>query len=123
MTSKPKFVADESCDFAVVRALREAGFSVLAVAESAPQTSDVEVLELASSSDAVLLTEDRDFGRLVFAERRNARGVVLLRFAAKERLEIARRMVELARSTSIDLETAFVTLSQRSARVRSLPRG
>lgn len=121
MTAKPRFVADESCDFAIVRALRQGGFEVWAVAESAPQTSDVDVLERASSSGAVLVTEDRDFGRLVFAERRTALGVVLLRYPARERLEMARRMVELTRTSGLDLGTSFVTLTPRGARVRPLP--
>ncbi len=32
-TEKLRFLADESCDFAVTRALRMAGYDVLAVAE------------------------------------------------------------------------------------------
>jgi hypothetical protein len=31
-----RFLADESCDFAVVRALREAGHDVAAIAEEQP---------------------------------------------------------------------------------------
>jgi len=39
-----KFLADESCDFTVVRTLRSADYDVVAVAESLPSTPDVEVL-------------------------------------------------------------------------------
>ena len=39
-----KFLADESCDFTVVRMLRSADYDVVAVAESLPSTPDVEVL-------------------------------------------------------------------------------
>jgi len=38
-----RFLADESCDFAVVRTLRRAGFDVLSVSESAPRAEDSEV--------------------------------------------------------------------------------
>ena len=41
------FLADESCDFAVVRALRAAGHDVLAVADVSPRADDEQVLELA----------------------------------------------------------------------------
>lgn len=116
-----QFVADESCDFAVVRALRAAGFEVWAVAESAPQTSDAEVLDRAAMSDAVVVTEDRDFGRLVFREGKRARGVVLLRYPAGERLEMARRVAALAESDTVDLAGSFVTLTPRGARIRPLP--
>ena len=61
-----RFLADESCDFNVVRALREAEFDVLAVVEVIPRATDARVIELAVVEDRVLLTEDKDFGQLVF---------------------------------------------------------
>jgi hypothetical protein len=39
-----RFLADESCDFAVVRALRKSGYDVVAVAEIAPRAEDSDVL-------------------------------------------------------------------------------
>ena len=42
-----RFLADESCDFAVVRALRVAGHDVTAVAEVALGSSDETVINLA----------------------------------------------------------------------------
>ena len=42
-----RFLADESCDFAVVRALREAGHDVVAVAELEPGVGDDAVIERA----------------------------------------------------------------------------
>lgn len=35
-----KFLADESCDFAIVRVLREGGYDVLAVSEICPGIPD-----------------------------------------------------------------------------------
>jgi predicted nuclease of predicted toxin-antitoxin system len=60
-----RFLADESCDFAVVRALRAAGFDVAAVSEDAAGSPDEKVIDLARAEQRILLTEDRDFGRLV----------------------------------------------------------
>ena len=73
-----RFLADESCDFAVVRALHATGHDVLAVAEIAPRADDAHVIRLAVSQQRVLLTEDKDFGQLVFAHGTRAHGVVLL---------------------------------------------
>ena len=56
------FLADESCAAPVVRALREAGHDVVAIAQIAPGASDEQVLEMAMSEGRVLITEDRDFG-------------------------------------------------------------
>ena len=62
-----RFLADESCDFSVVRALRKAGFDVTAVAEINPGIDDNVVHALAQSESRVLLTEDKDFGLLAYA--------------------------------------------------------
>jgi len=43
------FLADESCDAAVVRALRAAGYDVRAVVEAAPGSTDAAVLEMSAS--------------------------------------------------------------------------
>lgn len=39
-----RFLADESCDFSVVRALRSADHDVLAIAEVSPREEDEDVV-------------------------------------------------------------------------------
>ena len=75
-----RFLADESCDFSVVRALRNAGHEVTAVAEISPRAEDTEVLRLAFREEKILLTEDKDFGQLVFAHSKKTRGVIFFRY-------------------------------------------
>ena len=62
-----QFLADESCDFAAVRALRTEGFDVLSVAEAMAGADDESVIALSLRDNRILLTEDKDFGQLVFA--------------------------------------------------------
>lgn len=80
-----RFLADESCDFAAVRALRAAGLDVVAVAEVSARADDTSVMRLAVRGRRVLLTEDKDFGQLVFANRQATGGVILFRFPARAR--------------------------------------
>ena len=56
------FVADESCAGPVIRALREAGHDVIAIAEVAEGATDDQVLARALDEKRVLITEDHDFG-------------------------------------------------------------
>ena len=63
-----RFLADESCDFAVVRALRATGHDVSAMVEISPGAEDEAVLAIARSEARVLLTEDKDFGKLAYAD-------------------------------------------------------
>lgn len=60
-----RFLADESCDFSVVRALRAAKHDVTAVVEVLPRAEDDDVREKAVRAYRILITEDKDFGQLV----------------------------------------------------------
>ena len=62
-----QFLADESCDFAVVRALRAAGHDVTTAADLMGGADDTVVAGLAVSEARILLTEDKDFGQLAYA--------------------------------------------------------
>ena len=57
-----RFLADESCDFAAVRALRTEGFDVLSIAEASAGADDQRVIEPALRERRILLTEDKGFG-------------------------------------------------------------
>jgi predicted nuclease of predicted toxin-antitoxin system len=54
-----RFLADESCDFAVVRALRSSGHDVVAVSDIAQRAEDLDVITIAVSESRILLTEKR----------------------------------------------------------------
>jgi len=73
-----RFLADESCDFVVVRALRESGYDVLSVSEISARAEDSSVVELAVKDKRILLTEDKDFGQLVYAHGQKTGGVIFL---------------------------------------------
>ena len=63
-------LADESVDRPIVERLRDDGHEVVYVAELSPSIGDDEVLQKANDSRALLLTTDKDFGELVFRQRR-----------------------------------------------------
>ena len=52
-----RFLADESCDFAVVRALRSEDHDVLAIAEVSPREEDQDVMERAVREGRLLITD------------------------------------------------------------------
>jgi len=121
MNSEPlTFVADESCDFAVVRALRKAGFEVHAVVEVAPGASDTEILDVAMRQGSILLTEDKDFGEWVFAHGHSAEGVVLVRFPARMRKDMIKAVVEVVTEHGAELRGAFAVLEPGKVRIRPI---
>ena len=76
------FVVDECVDYTVVAALKEANYKIISIAEYHNSFSDVEVLSLAVEKDAVLITEDKDFGELVFRFQLRQAGILLIRLPA-----------------------------------------
>jgi predicted nuclease of predicted toxin-antitoxin system len=117
-----RFLADESCDFAVVRALREAAFDAVAVVEHSPGATDDQVIALSVKEQRVPLTEDKDFGQLVFAANRESAGVVFIRFPAGARGALGTRVVDAVRREQDRLVGAFVVIQPHRTRIRRLPR-
>jgi predicted nuclease of predicted toxin-antitoxin system len=74
-----RWLADECVAAPLVASLRAAGHDVLYVVEAAAGLSDADVIALALRENRLLLTEDKDFGELVFRGGRSVPGVVLMR--------------------------------------------
>jgi len=112
-----RFLADESCDFAVVRALRSDGHDVQAVADGSAGADDDVVLDVAMREGRVLLTEDKDFGQLFFASARPAGGVILMRFPARARRALSTAVAELVRQEGERLTGCFVVMQPGRSRI------
>lgn len=116
-----KFLADECCNSDLVNALRQQGHDVLYVVESMRGATDDEVLSCAYAEDRILLTEDKDFGELVYRLRLPTKGLTLLRFEiADRRLKIA-RLNTFLKENEHRLVRTFVVLEKDKARFRPLP--
>ena len=119
MNSKPLcFLADESCDFSVIRALRQVGYSVKAIAEISPSLSDENVLELAVAENRLLITEDKDFGEWIFAHQHAMTGVLLIRYPASMRSAAVSAVIDLIRGHAAELDGSFTVLEPGRARIR-----
>jgi len=114
-----KFLADESCDFAFVRVLRQNGYDVKAIVEVMPGASDLKVLESGFEEMRILLTEDKDFGEWIFAQKSATAGVILLRYPVETRLQMSLAMVELVSEYGSELRNRYVVLEPGRARIRT----
>jgi predicted nuclease of predicted toxin-antitoxin system len=116
-----RFLADESCDFAVVRALRAEGYDVLAVSEVMSRSNDRELIEQASRERRILLTEDKDFGWLVYVSHTDSAGVILIRFPGNARQTLVDALVDLVHTQGQELSGAFVVVQPGHTRIRHSP--
>lgn len=114
-----KIVADESVDFRIVTALREEGYDVWAVVEEGPGITDNKVLGIALDRNALLLTEDKDFGELVIRLRLPHRGILLIRlggFQINVKINLVLRSIG---ENLADLPNNFAVLDGRRLRIRT----
>ena len=115
-----KFLVNECTDIQLVELLRANGFDVLYVMETMRGAKDDLILSRAYAEARILLTEDKDFGELVFRLRKPAIGIILLRFHPGEETHKATRLQQLRQNTTITLVGAFVVLESDRIRTRSL---
>jgi predicted nuclease of predicted toxin-antitoxin system len=116
-----RFLADENCDFAVVRALRLSGHDVSAVSEFQRRSDDRELMEIAFNEGRILITEDKDFGWLAYVAKMDSPGVILIRFPATARHGLAASVTRLAADFGAKLVGAFVVLRPGSVRISAVP--
>jgi predicted nuclease of predicted toxin-antitoxin system len=115
------FLADESCPWPVIRALLEAGHDVVAISEVAAGAADEQVLERALTENRVLITEDRDFGELVYARGRSSAGVILVRFHSSARRAKPATVVEAVAKLGSRLQNAFAVVEPGRVRISGRP--
>ena len=112
-----RLIADESCDFGIVRGLRAIGYDVLSIAETCAGSSDEQVIELAQSQRRLLITEDKDFGQLVFAAAKENSGVILIRYPALTRSALIPAVATLLTDQAETLYRAFVVMEPGRVRL------
>lgn len=114
-----RFLADESCDFRIVTALRRAGHDVRAVIEVDPGASDRAVIQRAGDEGRLLITEDRDFGQLVHSEDLDrGAGVLLIRCPESFRARLPQRLVETIGMHGERLAGQFAVWNPHRLRIR-----
>jgi predicted nuclease of predicted toxin-antitoxin system len=113
-------LADESVERQIVERLRQDGHEVLYVAEMEPSIPDDIVLERANDKSALLVTGDKDFGELIYRDKRlTANGVILLRLAGLSAERKAEIVSETFEKRGGEFPDHFSVISPGRIRIRS----
>ncbi|HEX8228055.1 MAG TPA: DUF5615 family PIN-like protein [Chloroflexia bacterium] len=113
-----KFLLDESADFPLGTYLTNLGHDVKAIAYDYPQAlRDREVLAIAHQEERILITNDTDFGELIFRRRLSHAGVVLFRLGSES---VAAKIFWLDYVLAQHAEhlDQFIVVTERGIRVR-----
>lgn len=111
-------VADENIDRGIVDRLRRDGHIVAWIAEVSPSVSDEDVLQQATAAASLLVTEDKDFGELVYRRGLAHAGVLLIRLEGLDNTAKAEVVSNAVRDNAADLPGAFTVVSANLVRLR-----
>lgn len=96
---------------------------MVSIYEYARGSSDGEVLQIAASDDRILITNDKDFGEMIFRQGRSHCGVILLRLEDERpdnKIAVLRRLIE---QRADQLNENFVVVTENTVRVARIPGG
>lgn len=116
-----KFLVDESAGLGIVRCLRSLGHDVASVQEDRPGIQDLELCDWANREGRVIITNDKDFGKLVFQARLPSRGVILLRLRDERAANKVRVISDILAGYEGRLVDHFLVASESEVRIRPLP--
>lgn len=88
------------------------------MAEMTPGASDTGVLDIANRENAIVLTFDKDFGDLIFRQRRASQGVVLIRLHGLSSEQKANLVTDIINQYGPELPRAFTVITPQKVRLR-----
>ena len=111
-----KFLIDTNLGRKFTSLLKQAGHAAIFAKDMLPLYSDEEILVRAEHEGRIIITNDKDFGELIFRLGRPSSGVILLRASTtdpNERFKLAKGILDKA-------EGRFVVVKEGQVRVRRL---
>jgi predicted nuclease of predicted toxin-antitoxin system len=116
-----RILANENFPLDAVDALRASGHDVAWIRSDSPGASDREVLERAQREDRLVITFDKDFGKLAFhAGLPASSGIVLFRITASSSAHIA-QVALAALESRADWAGHFSVVEDDRIRMTPLP--
>src|SRR5215208_2685901 len=113
-----RFILDESAEVKIGAFLESQGYDVKVVQRDfGVGLPDREILRLAHAEQRILITNDRDFGDLVFRQGMSHAGVIYLRFPLDSSADQKIASIQEFLATRPDDVGKFVVLSSSGTRV------
>ena len=115
-----RFLLDENVDLPLADYLREVGHDVTAVALNYTRSiADRQVLEIARAEGRILITNDSDFGALIYQRQLPHTGVIFFRLRDESiPFKIARLEAVLTLHVEALAVGAYIVVTDRRIRVR-----
>ena len=115
----PKLLVDESTGKKLFFLLKKSNYNVKYAGEIFKGALDEKVLAYSKKNKLVLITDDKDFGELVFRSKHKAYSVVLIRIKTTNHEFRFNKLKQFFNSFT-RFESRFFVLSETMARIRRI---
>ena len=116
-----KFLLDQSTDARLLSYLKHLGHDATQIHQTYPESiPDEEVLSIARQEERILITDDRDFGELVFHQQLPHAGVIFLRLGTYAPLELKIERLSYVLTHYADQLDQFLVVKKGNVRVGHL---
>lgn len=113
------FLIDESVELKVADFLKDLDHNVAVISKDYPNAlADQEVLNIAKSKQRILITNDRDFGELIFKKKLPHAGVIYFKLGLAATAEEKIKWLKIILTSYKDSLTQFIVVRKNGIKVR-----
>lgn len=116
-----RFLVDECTGSGVAKWLRNQGYEVFSVFDEARGISDEQIIKKVWIENWILITNDKDFGEKIYKEKREHKGVILLRLQDQRLLIKIEILEKLLRKYYNQLADNYIVVSETKIRFAHKP--
>lgn len=113
-------IADENLHQQFIDRLTAEGFDLFSIRDQLGGISDLEVAYFARDKQGLIVTEDKDFGELVYAHNIQGISVVFLRYDKAELDKVGDSLVRIVGEYLDKIENYFITITADKIRISKL---
>jgi predicted nuclease of predicted toxin-antitoxin system len=113
-------IFDENVEQHWIDVIAAQGHSCFVIRDKCPGISDNEVMEIVRSYRGLLITEDKDFGELIFSHQIPHVSVLFMRFDQPQYDQIEGFVLQAITEFLAQDEAQFITISRHKIRTRKL---
>jgi predicted nuclease of predicted toxin-antitoxin system len=113
-------IADENVEQYWIDLFQEHGYPVFSIRQNHPGISDTAIIDIVKEKKGILLTEDKDFGELVFAYSFREVSIIFRRYDQPQYPQVEKKLLAAIELFHDSDKPVFVTVTKGKTRVRHI---
>lgn len=113
-------VIDENVEQYWIDRIANLGFEYISVRHEHKGLSDIDVIGIVTKVNGLLITEDKDFGELVFSHKIRGASVLFLRYDQPNYGQIEHQLIRILEAFMNGEVSGFITLTKNKVRIRKI---